>query len=159
MSLDRFEIKITCRTCGDDFTIDSRFTRWRPNKCPVCYEQDSLDCHLDWMKKNPLEDFMRQRSEIRGQIESVTEQVHRLEDNIKQHRDKHPTVMVPWWRTWEGGIQDIGKKVALPDKVIDSMKPRLYGLKNELYGLVEKESQLKSYISRAKSTPAIKKKL
>jgi len=154
MSRDRSETKIKCRTCGTDIDITEHDRYYRSyTHCSVCYWKDLLDRQ----KKMPLEDLMRQRSEIRGQIESVTAKLQRLEADIKHHIDKHPVVMVPWWRTLHGGICDIGKKVALPDKIIDGMRLRLGVPREELYNLVKKESQLKGEISRAKSAKVKKK--
>jgi hypothetical protein len=100
MSRDRFEIKKTCRTCGADITDHAQYNRWW-NQCSVCYWKDCLD-----RQKNQLEDFMRQRSEIRGQIESVTAQVQRLETDIEHHIANLPVIKSSWWRGLLGPPRD-----------------------------------------------------
>lgn len=158
--LSDHEKKETCGICGADFIWNYAFGK-RPHRirshsaaeswqtvicCDVCYLKDCLN----EKKKLPLEDYMKQRSEIRNQIKSITAQVKSLEADIKQHIDKHPVIMVPWWRTMHGGIFDIGKKVALPDKVLEGKKMRMQLSLNNREDLKQEESKLDSKINYAK---------
>ena len=105
---------IACRACGRDITGHARFNRgW--TECGVCYWKRRLD------HQKPLEDLLRERTELRARLKELPAEIERLQTVVKQ-RSADRGAKSSWW----------DKLVGLPrDQVLHDQQKLLLKLEFE----------------------------
>lgn len=137
MSPDRSKPQIACRTCGADITAHVRYNR-RWTQCAVCYWKSRLDY------QEPLEDLLRQRSEVRVRLEALTPEIEGIQATIKHHLAER-RANSSFWRDW---LRDVF--CADNDPVFHSLLQRSSALEGELERAKQKHSLIEMQIKNVK---------